>query len=147
MNLFWANPRNMTALRHFESPHRFKTLPQSAKTAARFRGREAILPATADESFPLRENGHRVSIRTFAAPTALRPARFKVRGGCADRRRSVRWRRFPSDPRVEPHSDVRNVNLCRSFSGAAYAALVSNKRDRHRPSRRTYRRRSLRRII
>jgi len=34
MNLFWAIAGIVTAVRHFESPHRFKTLPPRAETAA-----------------------------------------------------------------------------------------------------------------
>jgi hypothetical protein len=71
MNLFWAIVRNVTAARHFESLHRFKNLPHSPKFIARFGEREDDFPVTLIESFPLRETGHDVSLRTFAAPTAL----------------------------------------------------------------------------
>ena len=71
------------------------------------------------ESFSLREIRHAVHVRTFAAPAALRPARFKKRGGRANRRRCARWRRFPSDCRVKPRSNMRMVVLCRNFSSGA----------------------------
>jgi hypothetical protein len=48
----------MTALGHFESSYRFKTLPHSEKSAAGLGDREAIFPAARIESFPLRETGH-----------------------------------------------------------------------------------------
>jgi hypothetical protein len=34
MNLFWAMAGIVTVVRHFESPHRFKTLPPRADAAA-----------------------------------------------------------------------------------------------------------------
>ena len=71
------------------------------------------------ESFSLREIRHAVHVRTFAAPAALTPARFKIRGGRANRRRCARWRRFPSDCRVKPRSNMRIVVLCRNFSSGA----------------------------
>src|SRR6202051_4381730 len=116
MNLFWAAGGNVTAVRRFESMHRFKTLPCSAKSAARFRGREVVFHGARVESFSLREIRHAVHVRALAAPAALRPARFKKRGGRANRRRGARWRRFPSDCRVKPRSNMRMVVLCRNFS-------------------------------
>ena len=62
----------MTAARHFESAHRFKTLELGAKNAALFRKREVVLAGIRVESFPLREIDHDVSLRTFATPTALK---------------------------------------------------------------------------
>jgi hypothetical protein len=117
MNLFWAAVRNVTALRRFESMHRFKTLPCAAKSAAGFDERGVDFPVSPGESFSLREIRHAVHVRTFAAPAVLRPARFKIRGGRANRRRCARWRRFPSDCRVRPRSSMRIVVLCRNFSG------------------------------
>jgi hypothetical protein len=71
MNLFWAIAPIVTADRHFDSPHRFKTLPFHANDAARFREREVDFVGTPVESFSLREMRHAVSLRSFAAPTAL----------------------------------------------------------------------------
>jgi hypothetical protein len=71
MNLFWAIARKMTALRRFESLRRFKTLPLRASPGGRFRKREVDFAGARVESFPLREMGHDVSLRTFATPTAL----------------------------------------------------------------------------
>jgi hypothetical protein len=71
MNLFWAIVRNMTALRRFDSVRRFKTLPLGAKAVAGFGRREVDFAGTGVESFPLREMRHDVSLRAFAAPTAL----------------------------------------------------------------------------
>jgi len=61
----------MTAALRFESVHRFKTLPIGAKPAAGFFEHEVDLAATRAESFSLRETRHDVSLRSFAAPTAL----------------------------------------------------------------------------
>jgi len=71
MNLFWAIVRNVTAVSRFESVRSFKTLPLSAKRAAWFCGRQAAFAGSLGESFSLRETGHDVSLRAFAAPTAL----------------------------------------------------------------------------
>jgi hypothetical protein len=71
MNLFWAIARNVTAARHFESVHRFKTLPLCAKSRCLIWRTEVVFTGTRVESFSLRETGHDVSLRTFAAPTAL----------------------------------------------------------------------------
>src|SRR5258708_35871463 len=116
MNLFWAAVRNVPAARHFESLHSFKNLPPCAKAAACFYQREVDFSDTHVESFPLREIRHDVSLRPFAAPTALRPARFKKRGGHAHLRRCACWRRFPSDCRIETHSDMSTSVLCRNFA-------------------------------
>ena len=63
-------------------------------------------------------------------PRLFRPARFKKRGGRANRRRCARWRRFSSDCRVQPHSSMRNVVPCRNFSKRGIRVpLASNKRD------------------
>jgi hypothetical protein len=71
MNLFWAIARIVTVDRHFDSPHRFKTLPFRTNQAARFCEREVDFAGTHDESFSLREMRHAVSLSSFAAPTAL----------------------------------------------------------------------------
>jgi hypothetical protein len=71
MNLFWAVAGNMTAPARFESAHRFKTLPRSARPAARFVERQANFVGAEAESFPLREIGHDVSLTLFATPAAL----------------------------------------------------------------------------
>src|SRR6266404_6919645 len=71
MNLFWAAVRNVTAARHFESLYSFKNLPPCATAAACFCQREVDFSGTHVESFPLREIRHDVSLRAFAAPTAL----------------------------------------------------------------------------
>jgi hypothetical protein len=71
VNLFWAIEGNMTALRRFESPHRFKTLSIRAEAAACFCECEVDFAGTSLESFPLRETRHDVSLNTCAAPTAF----------------------------------------------------------------------------
>jgi len=71
MNLFWAAVRNVTAVLCFESLRRFKTLPLTAKDAGGYCGREVVFAGARAESFSLREAGHDVSLRAFAAPTAL----------------------------------------------------------------------------
>jgi hypothetical protein len=62
-------------------------------------------------------------------PRLFRPARFKKRGGRANRRRCARWRRFPSDCRSKPHSNMRNVVLCRNFSGGAFVSRSVQTRE------------------
>src|ERR1700726_2636188 len=63
-------------------------------------------------------------------PRLLRPARFKERGGRANRRRCARWRRFPSDCRIGTYSDTGNGVLCLNFSGECRSAsFASNKRN------------------
>jgi len=64
-------------------------------------------------------------------PRLLRPARFKKRGGRANRRRCARWRRFPSDCRFEAHSNMSTAVLCRNFSSGTLVPFCSNKRDTH----------------
>jgi hypothetical protein len=71
MNLFWAIVRNMTTAWHFESVHRFKTLPLCAKNRCLIWRTEVVFTGSRAESFSLREMGHDVSLRAFAAPTAL----------------------------------------------------------------------------
>jgi hypothetical protein len=71
MNLFWAIARNMTVARHFESMHRFKTLPLCAKNRCPIWRTEVVFAGTRVESFSLRETGHDVSLRAFATSTAL----------------------------------------------------------------------------
>jgi hypothetical protein len=53
---------NMTAARHFESTHRFKTLARWLKNPACFRKREVVFTGSRTESFPLRETDHAVSL-------------------------------------------------------------------------------------
>jgi hypothetical protein len=71
MNLFWAIGKNVTAPRRFESAHRFKTLRLRRKVASRFGERQFVFAGGCAESFSLREIRHDVSLRAFAAPTAL----------------------------------------------------------------------------
>src|SRR5882724_10157505 len=109
----------MTAAPHFESTRRFKTLAPRAKNAACFRKREVVFTGSRPKSFSLREIRHAVSLSRSRRLRLLRPARFKERGGRANRRRCARWRRFPSDCRIEAHSNMRAVVLCRNFSSGA----------------------------
>jgi len=62
-------------------------------------------------------------------PRLLRPARFKKRGGRANRRRCARWRRFPSDCRFETHSDMGTAVLCRNFSSGAFVSCSLRTRE------------------
>jgi hypothetical protein len=71
MKIFWAIVGNLTAAWHFESVRRFRTLPLDTKAAAGFCEREVDFPGTSVESFSLLEIRHDVSLRAFAAPTAL----------------------------------------------------------------------------
>src|SRR5712664_4400959 len=109
----------MTAAPHFESTRRFKTLGPRAKNAACFRKREVVFTGSRPKSFSLREIRHAVSLSRSRRLRLLRPARFKERGGRANRRRCARWRRFPSDCRIETHSDMGTAVLCQSFLGGA----------------------------
>src|SRR5258705_723830 len=97
MNFFWALVGNVTALRRFESMHRFKTLPCSMRSAAGLSERGVDFPVSRAESFSLREIRHAVHVRTFAAPAALRPARFKIRAVRATQRRVARLQCFSTD--------------------------------------------------
>jgi len=112
----------MTARRRFESPHRFKTLRLRKKIGDWFGGHQVVFDGTASESFSLREIRHDVSLRRSQRPRLLRPARIKVRGGRANRRRCARWRRFPSDCRILTHSNMGAGVLCRNFSGETHAS-------------------------
>jgi hypothetical protein len=57
MNLFWAIVRNVTAALGFESVRRFKTLPLSAKRAARFCGCEAVFAGPMGNHFRCGKQG------------------------------------------------------------------------------------------
>jgi hypothetical protein len=71
MNLFCVRAENVTLALRFESSHRFKIL-RLCKTAAAWVGdRQVVFGGSCDESFSLRETSHDVSLRMFAAPTAL----------------------------------------------------------------------------
>jgi hypothetical protein len=71
MNLFWALVRNMTVTACFESMHRFKTLRLCPKIVRRWAKRQVVFAGNRAESFSLRETRLAVSLRSFAAPTAL----------------------------------------------------------------------------
>jgi len=77
---------------------------------------------------------HRVFLNRSRRPRFLRPARFEKRGGRANRRRCARWRRFPSDCRIELHSDMRIVVLCRNFSRRDIRVLSALNKREIRPS-------------
>jgi hypothetical protein len=71
MNLFWARAENVTPRFCREFSHRFKTLRLCMRDVARLGGTQLACGASRAESFSLRDAGHDVSLRTFAAPTAL----------------------------------------------------------------------------
>lgn len=75
-----------------------------------------FLPVLALNHFRCGKQGMMYLLGRSRRPRLFRPARFKKRGGRANRRRCARWRRFPSDCRGKPHSNMRNVVLCRNFS-------------------------------
>jgi hypothetical protein len=54
-----------------DSSHRFKTLQLCLKIARRFAKRRVVFAGNGAESFSLREMRLAVSLRSFAAPTAL----------------------------------------------------------------------------
>ena len=62
-------------------------------------------------------------------PRLFRPARIEDRGGRVNRRRCARWRRFPSDCRMQTHSDMGDGVWCRNFSKDVTVLVVSDKRD------------------
>ena len=59
---------------------------------------------------------HSVFLKTSAAPTILRPARYRKRGERANRRRCARRRRFNKRCRIKTHSNVGTVALCLNVS-------------------------------
>ena len=106
------------------------------KTPADIAGAKLFLPALALNHFRCGKQGMMYLLGRSRRPRLFRPARFKIRGGRANRRRCARWRRFPSDCRIKPHSNVGNVVLCRNFSRRGIRVpLASNKRDTRLASR------------
>jgi hypothetical protein len=108
----------------------------AAKSRARICQGEVDFAGTRFESFPLRELRHDVSLRTFAAPTALQTS--AVLGNGADVQ-------IGGDVRVGDAlqaivgsnliGKVRIVVLCRNFSKRGISAsFASNKRDTHQPT-------------
>src|SRR5882757_7116470 len=85
-----------------------------------FAGAKLFLPALTGNHFRCGKQGMMYLLERSRRPRLLRPARFKERGGRANRRRCARWRRFPSDCRIEAHSNMRSVVLCRNFSSGAW---------------------------
>jgi len=71
VTLFFAVDENVTAVRRFESPIRFKTLLLRMTAVAWFCEAEVGFAGASAESFPLREIDHAVSLTTFATPPAL----------------------------------------------------------------------------
>jgi hypothetical protein len=71
VTFFLAVDENVTPVRRIESSIRFKTLLLQTNPAARFCEAEVGFAGAGAESFPLRDTGHAVSLRTFATPTAL----------------------------------------------------------------------------
>jgi hypothetical protein len=61
----------MTVTEYFESPHRFKTLRLCTKIVRWWAKRQVVFAGNGAESFSLREMSLAVSLRSFAAPTAL----------------------------------------------------------------------------
>ena len=61
----------MTAVGHFESVHRFKTLQLGVGMVANRAKRQVAGAGSHAESFPLRETELDVFLRSFAAPTVL----------------------------------------------------------------------------
>ena len=99
-------------------------------TLADFASAKWFLPAPTVNHFRCEKQGMLYLLGRSRRPRLFRPARFKKRGGRADRRRCARWRRFPSGCRGKPHSDMRNVGLCRNFSRwGIRVPLASNKRN------------------
>ena len=68
-------------------------------------------------------------------PRLFRPARFKKRGGRANRRRCARWRRFPSDCRSKPHSSMRNAVLYRNFSKRRHSCPAGFEQEKYETGR------------
>ena len=63
-------------------------------------------------------------------PRLLRPARFKKRGGRANRRRCARWRRFPSDCRIPIRSNTDNGRAVSKFLWARLSCLAGSSKSR-----------------
>lgn len=117
---------------------RFKTLPLAAQPNGWFRECEVVFGDARRESFRCGKQGMMYLLGRSRRPRLFRPARFKKRGGRANRRRCARWRRFPSDCRSKPHSNMGNVVLCRNFSRRGIRVpFVLNKRNARLASRET----------
>jgi hypothetical protein len=71
VTLFFAADENVTPVRRIESSIRFKTLLLQTNLVAWLCDAEVDFAGARAESFPLRETGHAVSLRTFATPSAL----------------------------------------------------------------------------
>ena len=112
-----------------------------------FAGAKLFLQALPGNHFRCGKQGMMYLLERSRCPRFLRPARFKERGGRANRRRCARWRRFPSDCRTETHSNMRAVVLCRNFSSGTSVSLASNRRDTHRPTEKRTEGEASRRVI
>ena len=97
--------------------------------AACFAHAKWFLPPHAVNHFRCGKQGMMYLLDRSRRPRLFRPARFKKRGGRANRRRCARWRRFPSDCRSKPHSNMRNVVLCRNFSRWAFVSRSLRTRE------------------
>jgi len=100
-----------------------------------FAGAKLFLPALTGNHFRCGKQGMMYLLDRSRRPRLLRPARFKERGGRANRRRCARWRRFPSDCRIETHSNMRTVVLCRNFSSGTLC-LARFEQERYAPASR-----------
>jgi hypothetical protein len=120
MNLFWPAVRNVTARWRLGICAQIQNLAACHKARCMVSRTRRCFPRHSLQIFPLREMGHDVSLERSRRFRLFRPARFKDRGGRANRRRCARWRRFPSDCRVQTHSNMSDVVLCRNFSGGAF---------------------------
>jgi hypothetical protein len=129
MNLFWPAVRNVTARWRLGICAQIQNLAACHKTRCMVSRTRRCFPRHPLQIFPLREMGHDVSLERSRRFRLFRPARFKDRGGRANRRRCARWRRFPSDCQVQTHSNMSNVVLCRNFSGEAFMSRSLRTRE------------------
>jgi hypothetical protein len=127
VKIFRSVRRFVTEPRTPDSVRLFKNLLSSLATAA---PRPQARLTTTVESNALREFTHRVFLNRSRRPRLLRPARFKKRGGRANRRRCARWRCFPGDCWVVTHSNMGNGILCRIFSQVRHSCFAGVEQER-----------------
>ena len=100
-------------------------------TPAALAGAKWFLPTPSMNHFRCGKQGMLYLLGRSRRPRLFRPARFKKRGGRANRRRCARWRRFPSDCQGKPHSNVRNAVLCRNFSKRGHPCPARFEQERY----------------
>jgi hypothetical protein len=117
----------VTAVACLESSHRFKILRPCRKIGRSLAERQLVFASFQFESFSLRETRLDVHLGTFAAPTTLRPARIKDRGGRANRRRCARSDALQAIVELEPIA-IWATEICVEISQGVLVALGKTER-------------------